>query len=143
MNALNKNLQNLHASLTTFYANVKNIHWNLKGKNFLIIHKYTDKLAAQTLDFIDEVAEKIVMLGGIALNLQETKVYSDLDFYNSMHWHEEKVWISLGYQIELILKICKKIQTSDSEQHFFVTPLIDELVLYYHKELWTIYAHTQ
>ncbi|MBG0730710.1 DNA starvation/stationary phase protection protein [Mycoplasma sp. 'Moose RK'] len=138
----NELLHQLQASLTVFYANLKNFHWNLVDQNFLVIHKYTDKLAQKTNDFIDEVAEKIRALDEIAFaSFAEIQQNAKLEFLQARVWNGFDVINEIAAQIKIILQICEKIQGKNIS--FAVTtilPLIDELIIFYHKELWKVNA---
>ncbi|MXR22788.1 Dps family protein [Mesomycoplasma flocculare] len=138
-----KKLAQLQASLTIFYTNLKNFHWNLQDIDFIIIHKFTDKLASETNNFIDELAEKLRSLGTIALaSFSDVSQNSDFELFPSQIWSSEEVLEKIAKQIEKILKICKEIQQSqdNNEIEYLVYPLIDEIILFYHKELWKVYA---
>jgi starvation-inducible DNA-binding protein len=45
---------------------VKVGHWNVKGPNFIGLHKLFDDIHADTGDYADLIAERVVQLGGIA-----------------------------------------------------------------------------
>ncbi len=44
----------------------KQAHWNVKGPSFIALHKLFDDVAEEAEDGIDEIAERITALGGIA-----------------------------------------------------------------------------
>lgn len=44
----------------------KQAHWNVKGRDFIALHKLFDKINASIADYTDLIAERIVQLGGIA-----------------------------------------------------------------------------
>jgi len=44
----------------------KQAHWNVKGPNFIALHKLFDEINADVEDYVDLVAERIVQLGGTA-----------------------------------------------------------------------------
>jgi starvation-inducible DNA-binding protein len=44
----------------------KQAHWNVKGPNFIALHELFDKIAGELGGHIDEMAERITTLGGIA-----------------------------------------------------------------------------
>ncbi len=46
---------------------VKQAHWNEKGPNFIGLHKLFDRVASAVDEYVDEIAERAVELGGIAL----------------------------------------------------------------------------
>jgi starvation-inducible DNA-binding protein len=44
----------------------KQAHWNVKGPNFLALHKLFDEIVDASAEFVDLVAERAVQLGGMA-----------------------------------------------------------------------------
>jgi starvation-inducible DNA-binding protein len=44
----------------------KQAHWNVKGPNFIALHELFDKISGDVEDSVDEIAERVVQLGGIA-----------------------------------------------------------------------------
>jgi len=55
------------ASTLDLKTQVKQAHWNVKGKDFYQLHELFDEIAAEVEEFIDLVAERITALGGYAL----------------------------------------------------------------------------
>src|SRR5208282_2097929 len=45
---------------------MKQAHWNVKGPHFIGLHELFDKIAEESEDYVDMIAERIVQLGGIA-----------------------------------------------------------------------------
>lgn len=45
----------------------KQAHWNVKGPNFFALHELFDKVADEVEELTDEIAERAVQLGGVAL----------------------------------------------------------------------------
>jgi starvation-inducible DNA-binding protein len=45
----------------------KQAHWNVKGPNFIALHKLFDEITESVEDYVDELAERVVQLGGIAV----------------------------------------------------------------------------
>src|SRR5690242_14509780 len=42
---------------------MKQAHWNIKGPHFIGLHKLFDEINADVQEYIDEIAERAVMLG--------------------------------------------------------------------------------
>lgn len=74
-------LLNQHLSdLNDLYSQTKQAHWNVKGDNFIALHKLFDELAESLLPPIDTVAERIVTLGGAAAGTaRQTAKASDVE----------------------------------------------------------------
>ena len=45
---------------------VKQAHWNVKGPQFIALHELFDKISDLVLEQIDDIAERVTCLGGIA-----------------------------------------------------------------------------
>ena len=54
------------ADTLDLYTQVKQAHWNVKGPHFIMLHELFDKLAEQLEEPVDDIAERITALGGVA-----------------------------------------------------------------------------
>jgi starvation-inducible DNA-binding protein len=45
---------------------LKQAHWNVKGPNFIGLHELFDKINEEVDEYVDEIAERAVQLGGVA-----------------------------------------------------------------------------
>jgi starvation-inducible DNA-binding protein len=60
---LNQNL----AEILDLGLQAKQAHWNVKGPHFIGLHELFDKVAEELEEFTDDIAERAVELGGVAL----------------------------------------------------------------------------
>ena len=66
------NLLNQHlADVLDLRLQAKQAHWNVKGPQFISLHELFDKVAEELEEFSDDIAERAVALGGIALGTSQ------------------------------------------------------------------------
>ena len=58
-------LNSVLSDLQVVYQNLRTMHWLVKGPDFYMLHKLYEGYYNETADVVDEVAERILMLGGI------------------------------------------------------------------------------
>lgn len=64
-------LNDLLSNLQVFYTNTRGYHWNIKGPKFFELHAKFEELYNDLIIKIDEVAERILTLGGTPLHSYE------------------------------------------------------------------------
>lgn len=69
--ALSKDLNVLLANFQRYYQNLRGIHWNIKGKRFFDLHVKFEELYNDANLKVDEIAERILTLGGVPLHTFE------------------------------------------------------------------------
>ena len=72
-------LNALLSSYHLFYINVRGYHWNVKGEHFFSLHPKFEELYTALQLQIDEIAERILTLGGTPLH-----AYSDFAQHTSI-----------------------------------------------------------
>jgi starvation-inducible DNA-binding protein len=50
----------------------KQAHWNVKGPTFIALHELFDKVNEAVEDYVDDIAERAVQLGGVAVGTART-----------------------------------------------------------------------
>jgi starvation-inducible DNA-binding protein len=54
------------ADAVDLQTQTKQAHWNVKGPNFIALHELFDKVNQDVEDNVDDLAERVVQLGGVA-----------------------------------------------------------------------------
>jgi starvation-inducible DNA-binding protein len=61
-------LQNLLADFQICYTNLRGFHWEIKGRGFFVLHEKFESMYDDTATKVDEIAERILTLGGTPEN---------------------------------------------------------------------------
>ena len=64
MENLITNLNAFLSDLNVFYRKLQNYHWNIKGKDFFVVHPKLEEYYNAINTQIDEIAEHILAIGG-------------------------------------------------------------------------------
>jgi starvation-inducible DNA-binding protein len=138
MELLNKNLANLQL----FYVKLHNYHWNVKGMNFKPVHEMTEAYYDYFAEQYDEVAERIVQLGG--------KPLATLNDYlkNASLKEESKKTFDVKYVLGSVLSDFKLLNDDFKEISKVAgengdvpsSNIADENVAWLEKQIWMIKA---
>ena len=66
-----KDLNVLLANFQVYYQNLRGIHWNIKGRGFFELHTKFEELYNDSQIKVDEIAERVLTLGGEPLHTFE------------------------------------------------------------------------
>ena len=69
------------ADTLDLYTQVKQAHWNVKGPHFIMLHELFDKLAEDLEGPVDDIAERITALGGVARGTAQVLSLKQCSFY--------------------------------------------------------------
>ena len=67
-NSVVASLQQLLADFQIYYTNLRGFHWYIKGHDFFVLHSQFEKMYDDAAEKVDEIAERILMLGGTPSN---------------------------------------------------------------------------
>ena len=127
------------------YLQTKQAHWNVKGPSFIALHELFDKLGEELEENIDDIAERIVALGGVAEGTlgavgQRTKLDAyPLDLSEGLA-HVDALadaYAAFGKSVRTAIDEAAKAGDADTSDLFTgVSRAID-------KNLWFLEAHRQ
>jgi starvation-inducible DNA-binding protein len=137
IDSLNRNLASL-TDLTTAY---KQAHWNVLGPDFAQLHELFDEFAAQTREYMDEVAERAVALGGVADGtIQAATERTALPPFPRQERDEVRLLEELAHRVDLLVSALRDgIALSTDEAA--TQDLYIEVTRGIEKQRWMLLAH--
>ncbi len=140
MESILNNLNTFLSDLNVFYRKLQNYHWNVKGKDFFIVHPKLEEYYTAINTQIDEIAEHILALSGQPLG----RLKDYLDATKITEAENKKVDSTLVYN-ELIkdyttlLQDVKNIKNAaDAEGDHKTSAMMDDLIEDYSKNIWML-----
>ena len=123
----------------------KQAHWNVKGPQFIALHKLFDEVYADVAEYADLLAERIVQLGGVAYGtVRDVAEASELDQYpTSISAGEDHVKSLSAAVAAFASRMRRTIDEADDLDDTATTDICTEITRGTDKWLWFIEAHTQ
>ena len=140
MGELLKELNEFLADLNVLYRKLQNYHWNVKGKNFFVLHSKLEEYYNGVNSEIDEIAEKILMLGGQPLGtmkdyLEISKIKEAENVKISGKEVLKNALVDFGY----IKKKAEFIKVKAEEASaVIISSYMDEVIEDYSKAYWML-----
>ena len=127
------------------YSQTKQAHWNVKGAQFFQLHELFDKLAADVLVYVDDIAERITTLGGTALGTSKMAAKTSRleDYPASVVGGKESLETLIDRYATLAASTREAIDTSDNLGDADTADLFTGLSRAVDKSLWFLEAHLQ
>ena len=123
----------------------KQAHWNVKGPFFIGLHKLFDEINEEVEDYVDDIAERAVQLGGVAegtarMVAKRTSLKEYPESARDGHAHVE----ALSSALAAFGKSARKaIDQSGDLKDMDTADLFTEISRTADKDLWFLEAHLQ
>lgn len=126
-------------------SQAKHAHWNVKGMNFISLHELFDRVATEVDVQIDQIAERVTTLGGVAAGTvriaaqNSTLSQYPLEIMDGRD-HVEALSNSLA---DFGGSVRKNIEDADNLDDAVTADLFTQISSTIEKLLWFVAAHAQ
>lgn len=136
-------LQQLLADFQIYYTNLRGFHWNIKGSEFFVLHAQFEKLYNDAAEKVDELAERILMLGG-------TPVSRFSDYLAVSQIKESTLLTGSGETLQSVLETIsfllgeerKAIRVAEKANDVGTADLLTGYIKEQEKLIWMLTAHS-
>ena len=123
---------------------LKVAHWNVKGPQFIALHKLFDEIAEDADEYVDLIAERAVQLGGIADGTaRQVAERSSLDEYSATGGGHEHVHAVADALASFGRLARDAIETAAGAKDQDTSDIFTEISRGTDKWLWMVEAHRQ
>jgi starvation-inducible DNA-binding protein len=125
------------SDLQVYYQNLRGYHWNIKGKNFFSLHDKFEALYLDAAEKADEVAERILTLGGRPLHtLADFINNTSLEARPDIETGQEAVHAVLSDIENLIRSFRKLLKAAGEEEDEGTVALMSDFIREFEKTRW-------
>lgn len=134
-------LQQLLADFQIHYTNLRGFHWEIKGRGFFVLHEKFESMYDDAASKIDEIAERILTLGGTPENkfsgyLKVARI-SEVSGISSSHDAVENV---LATYKHLIVEERKLIDLANEANDVVTADMLTGYLKEQEKMIWMLVA---
>lgn len=128
------------ANLAVEYIKLHNLHWNIKGKQFVQVHEYLEELYDDVTEKLDEVAELQKMLGSYPkASLKDYLDTSDVEELESRDYTIDEALEIVLSDLEKFDALAREIrECADEKDKFEIVMMMEDHIAYYAKQLWFV-----
>lgn len=131
------------ADLFVHYAKLHNFHWNVVGIGFFDLHEKTEELYDAVHEEIDEIGERIIMLGYKPVaSLKGALEYANIQEAPSKDYNSSTIAFILIQDFKIILALLREIAELASENNDeYTIQLVSDAIGFYEKNIWMMSAY--
>lgn len=134
-------LNNLLAGYQLYYQNLRALHWNIRGKHFFELHVKFEELYTDAAARIDEIAERVLSLGGTPLHSFEDYLnHTDIQAVKNVKEADAAVHTILANIGALLVPARKALYMSEEIRDEGTNTLVSDIIAILEKNNWMFSA---
>ncbi|NNG09222.1 MAG: DNA starvation/stationary phase protection protein [Arenibacter sp.] len=139
--SLSNDLNKLLANFQTYYQNLRGIHWNIKGKRFFDLHVKFEELYTDANTKVDEIAERILTLGGVPLHtFEDYSKNAKVPVGKNITKDEDAIRLIVDSLTELLVIERAILDASDEASDEGTNAMMSEFITEQEKTVWMMKA---
>ena len=126
------------SDLVVFYLKLHDLHWNVKGMQFVPVHQYSEARYEDMAEKFDEIAELLLQHGEKPVSsIREYLSLSSIKELNKGSYRDEEVIRIISEDMAYLKGKAESLRSeADSEGLFDIVAVLEDHIAGYNKELW-------
>ena len=139
--ALAEDLNVLLANFQRYYQNLRGIHWNIRGKSFFDLHVKFEELYNDANTKVDEIAERILTLGGTPFHtFEDYQAHSKVPVGKNISEDEHAIRLIVDSLKELLILERQILDSSDDAGDEGTNSMMSDFITEQEKTVWMMKA---
>ena len=128
------------SDLVVFYLKLHDLHWNVKGMQFVPVHQYSESRYEDMAEKFDEIAELIIQHGEKPVSsISEYVKNASIKELNKGSYRDEEVLKIIAEDMAQLKAAAKALRLKMAEEDVFdVVAVLEDHIAGYQKELWLL-----
>ncbi|WP_196893894.1 Dps family protein [Aureivirga marina] len=132
-------LNNLLSNFQVYYQNLRGVHWNIKGKEFFVLHPKFEELYTDAQEKVDMIAERILTLSGTPLHtFKDYMENAAVPIGRNVSKDEEAVKLIIASLTEIILIERIILELSDEANDEGTNSMMSDFISEQEKTIWML-----
>ena len=126
------------SDLVVFYLKLHDLHWNVKGMQFVPVHQYSESRYEDMAEKFDEIAELIIQHGEKPVSsISEYVKNASIKELNKGSYRDEEVIKIIAEDMAQLKAAAEALRLKMVEEDVFdVVAVLEDHIAGYQKELW-------
>ena len=126
------------SDLIVFYLKLHDLHWNVKGLQFVPVHQYSEARYEDMAEKFDEIAELLLQHGEKPVSsISEYLQHSSIKELNKGVYRDEEVIKIISEDMAYLKGKAESLRLeADAEGLFDIVAVLEDHIAGYNKELW-------
>ncbi len=138
---LSRDLNVLLANFQLYYQNLRGIHWNIRGKSFFDLHMKFEELYTDANVKVDELAERVLTLGGVPLHTFEDYMsHAKVPIGKNVTKDEDSIRLIVDSLKQLLILERQLLDDSDEAGDEGTNSMMSDLITEQEKTVWMMKA---
>ncbi len=127
------------ADLQVHYQNLRGFHWNVEGSLFFVLHAKFEEFYNESSETADEVAERILMLGGQPLHsFSQYLQVAEIPEVTDLRDGKQAVQTVINQSEILLKKMNELLELAGDQNDEATTSLFSDQISATEKRLWML-----
>ena len=126
------------SDLVVFYLKLHDLHWNVKGMQFVPVHQYSESRYDDMAEKFDEIAELLLQHGEKPVSsIREYLALSSIKELSKDSYRDEEVIKIISEDMAYLKGKAEALRLeADAEGLFDIVAALEDHIAGYNKELW-------